>query len=348
MSQPPVGLVPPPLPPGWTEHRAPAGQLYWFNPTTNISTCQSIDYYHHYTDYYYPPDVRPLPPPPFFFPPPPPSFQQQPLPPLHFSSSSSAAPATQPPKKDKKEKPKTKLPIPGTDWTKVITNKGNVFWTKKLTKESVWVVPDEIKDIVDQLEKEEKSETASGKKRKERDDEENKDEDEEDEDVESTKVEIESEGEEEKEKEKEPEKEPEEAPKKKKQKKKVIREIEELENDEDWQRQIAEQMAAEVEATQEKEQADVPAAAKEEEKKKPAEAVLPPPPVAPRGGNYATRIEVSSPEEGAALFKVCVLSTRLLTSETLTPIQFAGNVGRKGYQSNGTLGYGIDQVRKRS
>lgn len=59
-------------------------------------------------------------------------------------------PATTP-----KEKPKHKTPIPGTDWLRVTTNQGNVFYTNKVKKESVWTIPDEIKDAVELLNKQE-------------------------------------------------------------------------------------------------------------------------------------------------------------------------------------------------
>lgn len=62
-----------------------------------------------------------------------------------------AFPATAP----QKEKPKLKTPVPGTDWLRVTTNQGNVFYTNKAKKESVWTVPDEIKDAVELLEKQE-------------------------------------------------------------------------------------------------------------------------------------------------------------------------------------------------
>ena len=58
----------------------------------------------------------------------------------------------------KKEKPKVKTPIPGTDWLRVTTNQGNVFYTNKARKQSVWTVPDEIKDAVELLNKEEEEE----------------------------------------------------------------------------------------------------------------------------------------------------------------------------------------------
>ncbi|KAI9513344.1 Hsp90 protein-domain-containing protein [Russula earlei] len=105
----PLASIPPPLPPGWTEHVGPANQIYFFNTFTKQSTY-----------------VRPLP----------------------------ALPATAP----AKEKPKLKTPIPGTDWLRVTTNQGNVFYTNKAKKESVWTIPDEIKDAVQLLDKREEEE----------------------------------------------------------------------------------------------------------------------------------------------------------------------------------------------
>ena len=52
----------------------------------------------------------------------------------------------------KKEKPKEKIPIPGTTWTKVITTLDNVFYTEKASKRSSWTIPDEIKDEVESYE----------------------------------------------------------------------------------------------------------------------------------------------------------------------------------------------------
>ncbi|KAJ7638797.1 Hsp90 protein-domain-containing protein [Roridomyces roridus] len=57
----------------------------------------------------------------------------------------------------KKEKPLTKTPIPGTEWLRVKTTEGNVFYTHKVLKESLWQVPDEIKDAVALLEEREKN-----------------------------------------------------------------------------------------------------------------------------------------------------------------------------------------------
>ncbi|GJJ06330.1 hypothetical protein Clacol_000521 [Clathrus columnatus] len=107
----------PPLPPGWTEHTAPGGQPYYYHVATNQSTY-----------------VRPLPVPGVI--------------------PNAIIPGALP--KNKKEKPVAKTPIPGTSWLRVKTTEGNLFYTHKERKESVWEVPDEIKEKVAQLEQEEK------------------------------------------------------------------------------------------------------------------------------------------------------------------------------------------------
>ncbi|CCL99417.1 uncharacterized protein FIBRA_01435 [Fibroporia radiculosa] len=118
MSAPFMAMGPPPLPPGWTEHVSPTGQTYYYNALTKESTY-----------------VRPLP-----------AF-----PVLPQMAASTAAP----PQKKKKEKPLVKTPVPGTDWMRVVTTEGNTFYTHKVKKESVWTVPEEIRDAVATLEREE-------------------------------------------------------------------------------------------------------------------------------------------------------------------------------------------------
>ncbi|KAJ7591081.1 Hsp90 protein-domain-containing protein [Mycena floridula] len=108
--------LPPPLPPGWSEHTGPNGQVYYYHAFTQESTY-----------------VRPLP-----------SFQA--LPPIQNK---------------KKEKPLVKTAIPGTDWIRVKTTEGNIFYSHKVKKESIWTVPEEIKDVVDELEKTEKQAAAA-------------------------------------------------------------------------------------------------------------------------------------------------------------------------------------------
>ena len=71
------------------------------------------------------------------------------------------------PRKTNQEKPLFKAQIPSTDWLRVKTTDGNVFYSHKGRKESVWTVPDEIKDGLEQLEqherrKEEQSKAKNG------------------------------------------------------------------------------------------------------------------------------------------------------------------------------------------
>ncbi|KAG6332715.1 hypothetical protein ID866_6376 [Astraeus odoratus] len=106
----------PPLPPGWTEHVGPGGQPYYYHATSQQSTY-----------------IRPLPAFPIF---PPPQVATEPV-------------------KKKKEKPLVKTPVPGTEWLRVKTTEGNIFYTHKGRKESVWIVPDEIRDAVIAFELEE-------------------------------------------------------------------------------------------------------------------------------------------------------------------------------------------------
>lgn len=100
---------------------APTGHTYYFNQTTNQST---------YT--------RPLPA----------------VPVLSAAPDATSATLDGDKKKKKKEKPVDKTPIPGTDWIRVKTNHGNTFYMHTVKKESVWTVPEEIKDAVEQLERE--------------------------------------------------------------------------------------------------------------------------------------------------------------------------------------------------
>ncbi|WVW83765.1 hypothetical protein I302_105786 [Kwoniella bestiolae CBS 10118] len=138
---PPMGMppmmpnFPPPLPAGWSEHRAPDGVTpYFYNTQTRESTY-----------------IRPTLFPPF----PPPG------------TASPVAPPAEKEKKKKKEKPKEKVPIPGTTWTRVTTTEGNVFYFEKESKRSEWTVPEEIKEQVEALEAEEKA-AREEKKREER------------------------------------------------------------------------------------------------------------------------------------------------------------------------------------
>ncbi|KAH8915141.1 hypothetical protein BT69DRAFT_1252051 [Atractiella rhizophila] len=222
-----------PLPPGWTEHRAPEGQPYYYNAITKVST---------YT--------RPrLQPPPNFPPPPtgfsaPPGFQPPMMPiqmPMHFQPPVyGVVPGQQRRDKEKekgKEKAAKRTPI-GEEWIMVETNEGNTFFRNKKNKTSFWEVPEEIKDEVEEILAQRKLETAP-------------------------KIEEEEEMKEEEEEEEVKEESPrgqkrkpspaveEEKPKKKKAKQQVVASVEDL--DEEWQKSIAAEMAAEAEAEAEEE-----------------------------------------------------------------------------------------------
>jgi type IV secretory pathway VirB10-like protein len=49
-----------------------------------------------------------------------------------------------------KEKPIFKQHILGTDWFRITTSEGNIFYFHKITKQSVWSAPDELKTVVTQ------------------------------------------------------------------------------------------------------------------------------------------------------------------------------------------------------
>jgi hypothetical protein len=57
----------------------------------------------------------------------------------------------------KKEKPLVKTPIPGTEWIRVKTTEGNIFYSHQVKKESYWTVPETIREAVDALEAEERT-----------------------------------------------------------------------------------------------------------------------------------------------------------------------------------------------
>ncbi|PWN22342.1 hypothetical protein BCV69DRAFT_281345 [Microstroma glucosiphilum] len=110
------------LPPGWSQHAAPNGQVYYFNASTGQST------HAHPATF----------PPPMGYSGPPPTI---------------APVAALSDKKPKKEKPKQKDPIPSAPgWLRVTTNLGNVFYTHVESKRSEWTIPDEIKQAVEEME----------------------------------------------------------------------------------------------------------------------------------------------------------------------------------------------------
>ena len=68
----------------------------------------------------------------------------------------------------KKEKALVKTPIPGTEWLRVITTEGNTFYSHKLRKESVWVIPEEIRSAVEELQIEERRQKDSANSQSEK------------------------------------------------------------------------------------------------------------------------------------------------------------------------------------
>ena len=103
----------------WTT--GPGGQPYYFNVYTSESTY-----------------VRPLP---------------------AFPTLNPAIATPAPAQKPAKDKPLVKTPIPGTDWVRVKTTQGNTFYSHKVEKRSLWTVPDEIKEALEALGKEEQDVT---------------------------------------------------------------------------------------------------------------------------------------------------------------------------------------------
>lgn len=92
------------------------------------------------------------------------------LPALHYQPqlAPTAAPTKLKQPKEKKEKPRTKTRVGDSPWIRVVTNKGNVFYNHSETKESVWQVPDEIKDAVDELDAQERREREKHDEEEER------------------------------------------------------------------------------------------------------------------------------------------------------------------------------------
>ncbi|KAF5331523.1 hypothetical protein D9611_007685 [Ephemerocybe angulata] len=261
MSAPPFLANLPPLPPGWTQHIGPAGQVYYHNAQTKESTY-----------------VRPLP-----------TFATGPVPPA-------------PPQK-KKEKANLKTPIPGTDWLRVVTTEGNVFYSNKVTKQSSWTVPAEISDAVKALEAQEQTpaqpqpagqtEKAKGKAKAPKEGKRKRDEDQTlpIDEVVSKKVKVDEEGNEEG---------------------TSSDEDSDSEEEEEWQREAAEQLAREAEEERIRKEEEAKRA-EEEERKAKEEAEK----AAKEGGlpklNMPDRVDLSL-EEGKALFKT------LLREKDINPL----------------------------
>ncbi|KAI9735167.1 MAG: hypothetical protein M1834_001755 [Cirrosporium novae-zelandiae] len=164
--------APPPLPPGWTEHKAPTGHSYYYNATTKQST---------YTR------PAPLPPQPApatnpypgsSFIPPNPNFNIGPqgqINPSDFQSFTSSRGRgdfrggrsyQDRRKREPEDRPKSKHPIPNCEpWLLVKTKLGRRFVHNPETNESFWKFPqDVLKGVVeyDRIERERKERREKG------------------------------------------------------------------------------------------------------------------------------------------------------------------------------------------
>lgn len=204
-----------------------------------------------------------------------------------------------PPGPEKKEKPKSKTPIPGTPWLRVITTLGNIFYTNTDRKESFWSVPDEIKEAVALLEEAEKKQVEDQELEKQKAEE--RREQEAEAELERIKKELEMDSA--KRKAEEPELLDEVIVTKRMRVEDQISEEGQSDSDEeeDWQREAAAQLAAEAEAEERKKRDEEEAVKREKEKeeelkrkeKERGKPIL----------NMPNRVDLSI-EEAKALFKV--------------------------------------------
>ena len=174
-----------------------------------------------------------------------------------------------------------KTQIPGTDWVRVKTTAGNVFYSNKVTRKSLWTVPEEIQDAVSLLEKQSLPAAPVDKKRAQ-------------EQAEIDRIKAEVEDATKRKADDEPDS-TESAPKKRKVEIEEVDEDESSDDDdepeEEWQKEAAAQLAAEAEVEAERQKQEelerVAEEAREKERKKEAE-----------------KLNLSI-EEGKAMFKVC-------------------------------------------
>ncbi|BFZ59595.1 hypothetical protein YB2330_000609 [Saitoella coloradoensis] len=116
------------LPPGWTEHRAPTGHLYYWNAATQTSTYER------------------------------PPYNPAPAPvPAVLAPAELVQDLAQEVKKDPNaDRPRRKQVIPGVHpWILVITKKGRRFAHNLDTKESVWDIPEHVKEAIAKMERQE-------------------------------------------------------------------------------------------------------------------------------------------------------------------------------------------------
>ncbi|EEP76415.1 predicted protein [Uncinocarpus reesii 1704] len=151
----------PPLPPGWTEHRAPSGHLYYYNADTKQST------------YKRPAAPTPEPQAAFISPSQPP-FSHSPTTPFAPFSAAVTSGANRTTlgggrrfdRRQPEDRPKSKHAIPGCEpWLLVKTKLGRRFVHNPETKESFWKFPDYVlKGVVeyDRIEREHRERRERG------------------------------------------------------------------------------------------------------------------------------------------------------------------------------------------
>lgn len=176
---------PPPLPPGWTEHKAPSGHTYYYNAETKQSTYKRPTA----------PPVAPQPVPQpiqeqnpaYFAPGNLPPFSSHPYGPAGFGPTG-AFPSHYGPgrggfkggrnyqdrrRREPEDRPKSKHPIPGcAPWMLVKTKLGRRFVHNPETNESFWKFPQEVlKGVVeyDRIEREKKERRERGEETEEED-----------------------------------------------------------------------------------------------------------------------------------------------------------------------------------
>ncbi|KAL6238831.1 hypothetical protein BDW75DRAFT_200414 [Aspergillus navahoensis] len=170
---------PPPLPPGWTEHKAPSGHTYYYNSQTKQST-----YTRPQSTRAEPSLPTPLPNPaanaPFLTLDTLPPFSSTPYAPQGYGASSFGGPGYNQPRggfrggksyhdrrlRGPEDRPRSKHAIPGCEsWVLVKTKLGRRFVHNTKTNESSWKIPTEVlKGVVefDRLEREAKERRERG------------------------------------------------------------------------------------------------------------------------------------------------------------------------------------------
>ncbi|KAL4952828.1 hypothetical protein BDW69DRAFT_200534 [Aspergillus filifer] len=170
---------PPPLPPGWTEHKAPTGHTYYYNSQTKQSTYtrpQPVAAEPSYPT----PATNPAANAPFLTPDTLPPFSSTPYAPQGHGASSFGAPGYNQPRggfrggksyhdrrhRGSEDRPKSKHSLPGHEpWVLVKTKLGRRFVHNTETNESFWKIPTEVlKGVVefDRLEREAKERRERG------------------------------------------------------------------------------------------------------------------------------------------------------------------------------------------